>query len=101
MSNQSQHTPGPWKVTRSDDGEDGLWIEGPNSNQNVICDLVQRDCEQEYDAEDHANAKLIAAAPDLLTAAKAAKKYLEPDLIEPGRTVFWSLVRAIARAEGK
>ncbi|MDR6826501.1 hypothetical protein J2X48_000695 [Bosea sp. BE271] len=37
----------------------------------------------------------------LLTAAKAAKRYLEPDLVEPGRTVFWTLVSAINAMEGK
>lgn len=31
----------------------------------------------------------------LLAACKAAKKHLEPDLAEPGRTVFWNLVAAI------
>ncbi len=36
---------------------------------------------------------------DLLAACKAAKKYLEPDLVEPGRTVFWKLVEAIAKSE--
>jgi hypothetical protein len=35
----------------------------------------------------------------LLIAAKQAKKYLEPDLVEPGRTVFWNLVAAIKQAE--
>lgn len=39
------------------------------------------------------------AAPDLLEACKLAKKYLEPDLVEPGRTVFWKLVDAIKKAE--
>lgn len=42
---------------------------------------------------------LEAAAPDLLEACRAAKKYLEPDLVEPGRTVFWKLVDAIRKAE--
>ncbi len=37
----------------------------------------------------------------LLTAAKAAKRYLEPDLVEPGRTVFWNLVSAINAMDGK
>jgi len=45
-------------------------------------------------------ARLITAASDLLEAAKDAKKYLEPDLIEPGRTVFWRLVEAINKAQG-
>ena len=35
----------------------------------------------------------------LLCAAKAAKVHLEPDLIEPGRTVFWNLVGAIKAME--
>lgn len=37
---------------------------------------------------------------ELLAAAKEAKKYLEPNLVEPGRTVFWRLVEAITKAEG-
>jgi len=51
--------------------------------------------------EQESNAVLIAAAPDLYAACLAAKKYLEPDLVEPGRTVFWNLVEAIKKAEGK
>jgi hypothetical protein len=43
--------------------------------------------------------KLKAQRNALLAAAKAAKKYLEPDLVEPGRTVFWNLVAAIEEAE--
>ena len=38
---------------------------------------------------------------DLLEACKAAKKFLEPDLVEPGRAVFWNLVEAIKKAEGR
>lgn len=37
---------------------------------------------------------------DLLAAAQMAKEYLVPDLIEPGRTVFWKLVDAIREATG-
>lgn len=40
------------------------------------------------------------ATARLLTAARAAKRYLEPDLVEPGRTVFWGLVSAIKDMEG-
>lgn len=47
------------------------------------------------------NARIISAAPDLLKAAMEAKKYLEPDLVEPGRTVFWKLVDAIKKATTK
>jgi len=69
-----------------------------------------------------ANARLMAMAPiiladleltraalererelktELLVVCELAKKYLEPDLVEPGRTVFWKLVKAIAKAKGE
>jgi len=49
------------------------------------------------------NDELLALAElhrDLLAAAQMAKEYLVPDLIEPGRTVFWKLVDAIREATG-
>lgn len=64
-----KHTPAPWKV-----GGDGpaLWVEGPDPDRNVICDIVGRQENGEYDAgltnEDEANAILIAAAPRLAAA---------------------------------
>jgi hypothetical protein len=56
-------------------------------------------CQMIIGSDREINARIIAAAPDLLEACKQAKKYLEPDLVEPGRTVFWNLVSAIAKAE--
>lgn len=52
----------------------------------------------------HAGEDFVAAAavaPELLEACKAAKQYLVPELEEPGRTVFWQLVDAIAKATGE
>jgi hypothetical protein len=63
------HTPGPWEYGVNPAGEysngvvvrpagefpHGLWI---------------ADCGSEYDAERHDNARLIAAAPDLLEACR-------------------------------
>jgi hypothetical protein len=37
----------------------------------------------------------------LLEACKMAKFHLQPDLVEPGRTVFWKMVDVINKAEGK
>lgn len=45
--------------------------------------------------------RIHKAAPELLAACNAAKSYLEPDLVEPGRIVFWALVEAIKKAEGR
>jgi hypothetical protein len=81
--NVRKHTPEPWKIVEQD-------IIG-NEQNGYICTWSGR----------RANAYLIAAAPELLKACKAAKKYLEPHLLEPGRTIFWNLVTAIAKAELK
>ncbi len=88
----SEHTPGPWIVS----GESIV------SDEMEICIAnIERDGGYEALApERDANARLIAAAPDLLAACKLAKKFLEPDLVEPGRTVFWALVGVIKKAEG-
>jgi hypothetical protein len=69
-----KHTPGPWEY-ESEMGD--MWVTGPNRNEPVICDIVARltqfdEGTKEYTPvmqdEDEANAKLIAAAPDLLEA---------------------------------
>jgi hypothetical protein len=90
------HTAGPWEVYQlADDaqayGEDaGKWIVTAKNHQTEVCSIIDR-------LED---ARLIAAAPDLLAACKLAKKLLEPELTEePDRTIFWRLVAAIAKAE--
>ena len=57
-------TEGPWEVGEVDDG---LWVSPPNRGQNVICDIVGRTFGQVGD-EDVANARLIAASPDLYEA---------------------------------
>lgn len=36
---------------------------------------------------------------ELWMACELAKEFLKPDLVEPGRTVFWKLVKALASAE--
>ena len=38
---------------------------------------------------------LVTRVRGLEAACLAAKKYLEPDLVEPGRTVFWKLVEVL------
>ena len=55
----------------------------------------------ERDAAQARIRELEAAQAGLLEACHAAKKYTQGDLVEPGRTVFWKLVAAIAKAEGR
>jgi hypothetical protein len=81
----TQHTPGPWKYLRTsgfDYGSTAYWIPG-------ICGNVK----------DEANARLIAAAPDLLEALKVARHMI----VEDGTPIGWSVSRldeVIAKATG-
>lgn len=98
----SAHTPGPWAVG----GDDGLiWVTPPDTRQNVICDLQPRDADS-FTEEDEANARLIAAAPDLLLAIKLL--YRATDHYDPEPSKLGALLAAIeatkaavAKAEGK
>ncbi len=100
-------TPGPWHV------EPLQWDHGATlaiigTNGVIVAEIgpdpdLQTDDEPNADTvvrhpQDEPNAALIAAAPELLEACQMAKKYLEPDLVEPGRTVFWKLVAALIKA---
>ncbi len=88
---ETKHTPGPWRTATG----------FVRAKTGVICQLSHPHSLLRFVSYDEeiANARLIAAAPDLLAACKMAKEYLVPDLIEPGRTVFWALVAAIDQAE--
>jgi hypothetical protein len=72
-----KHTPGPWSAVHSDpaEGVDCWWIVsnavGPNMEKEVAT------VSGGYPHDTHeANANLIAAAPDLLAAAKCALSLL-------------------------
>lgn len=96
---EAKHTPGPWVAGRPDmaiiESRCGKYIYA-GEKYIAACGFDVDDWQEVM-----ANARLIAAAPELLEACIAAKKLLEPDLVEPGRTVFWRLVDAITKAEGK
>jgi hypothetical protein len=109
-----EHTPGPWKYeTRIQRGTYSQPVKGnpvrhyvtghrPSQNfaEPLICNLGPT-----YDRAE-ANARLIAAAPDLLAALKLANEMLNylyhttdddpPDNVDHGRVRV-----AIAKAEGK
>ena len=59
MSNQTSHTPGPWEVFES---HTGIYILD-SAEQAAVCRL-------EWCLEAEANARLIAAAPELLALLK-------------------------------
>ena len=91
----STHTPGPW-----------------TQNRNVVWSDSCKDCGYIAECRNEINARLIAAAPDLLEACKAVRGYVEAwamHLNDTGRqkasadvlTAWDKLLAAIAKAEGK
>lgn len=67
----SAHTPGPWIIDESPAGNDDepitISAEDPKDDQMfVLASIWGEDCDEEETPMTRANAKLIAAAPDLL-----------------------------------
>jgi hypothetical protein len=103
---KEKHTPGPWVATdeMANDrsicvGDAAVW--GPDGD--MVAD-VHGNLALEGDAV--ANARLIAAAPDLLAALRAAKRYVEgayecafPDQ-EENAAVLRDVNAAIDKSEG-
>jgi hypothetical protein len=87
------HTPGPW------------WVDGPDEGIEVH-DTFGRTAsvwgDQGANSEAWANASLIAAAPDLLAAARLANQELidmgQGSSGSPALVALWA---AIAKAEGR
>lgn len=99
----SAHTPGPWRV----DGNTDIRVHSIGGKYVArIFSLLGTDSERDRVTE-QANAQLIAAAPDLLTAAKeiealvAAHVYPQPDKPDSKWAKLVRLREAIAKAEGR
>ena len=83
----TKHTPGPWILHMGFD-------ETYTISDTGGCEIGHIYCESMGDGEHEANARLIAAAPELLEAAKAVAKWLGRDIDD------WDSLRtAIAKAE--
>lgn len=95
----SKHTPGPWTFRRARSGEHRWWIEGPGGDEKpwYIAETAGRGQENE------ANARLIAAAPELLAALQdfiAMGQQYGWDDATTGRAILMNVGRrAIAKAE--
>ena len=93
------HTQGPWKVQKNQRGEWGVYT--PDERGPMLLNKVQMT---------EANARLIAATPDLLEACKLASLLLRKlglaklntmNFNPQASTVDYELAQAIAKAEGK
>jgi len=89
------HTPGPWAIGYGGtDGDDYAVVVSPHS-QYPVCNLEPRGYTQ-------ANARLIAAAPDLLAALEAAEQAFAlqalRDRTDPDMVAGWQKLQNTARA---
>jgi hypothetical protein len=95
------HTPGPWNLVAEDgkpriDINGRMWIEGVGSRgKHLVARVGQRTVdankflsvpEEDDIPEQEANARLITAAPDLLTALRDLLAYVESP-VHSGRTI--------------
>jgi hypothetical protein len=99
----TQHTPGPWIGAGPSFGDPlpryttSIVTEWEDDAEGCIdiCELPFR----HHDDENEANARLIAAAPDLLESLKVARHMI----VEDGTPIGWSVSRideVIAKAMG-
>lgn len=90
---ESKHTPGPWDAISHDFGRKKVWevVAGPEERTIVALNWFSTNAESD--------AKLIAAAPELLAACELALKDMNSWQISgPGRT---AIENAIKRAKGE
>ena len=63
-------TPGPWHYTLADETSSG----GVYGGEKCVCDIIPKELQEAYDCEEveiaNANARLIAAAPELFEMCK-------------------------------
>lgn len=111
----SKHTPGPWKLQVRENHTSDVYVDDECAigDRHLIAMVITEWMNKNATAEDLANARLIAAAPELLNAAKLAHlqivKLAERSFAESVDTEEWIakndavnlLKAAIAKAEGK
>ena len=94
----SEHTPGPWIASDEPGVYDICVVEHEDWRKNwyVVTDGPKR-------AEPEPDARLIAAAPDLLAACEAVRETCpcDPDINPEWIDAWQSMLAAIARAKGE
>lgn len=100
---EAKHTPGPWTVFEHSWSDTSIWTHDSTVATLSIKDEATEDTQAGLEARMAANARLIAAAPDLLEALREVLKeaiddyYAEKD----PDGVLDAAYAAIAKATGK
>jgi hypothetical protein len=83
---EQKHTPGPWETRQAAFGREIFVLpKNPAPDETAVCIVVSR-------AGHEANAKLIAAAPDLLETIIECRKHINL-IIEDGAPTDWRMWR--------
>lgn len=109
-TNQPSHTRGPWGCERKAHTRHGDFLIFSEQDDTFIAEVVGREIESAQEIE--ANARLIAAAPDMLAELREARSALLGAAIElarAGKTISAAryeakaerIVQTIAKAEGR
>lgn len=104
MDDEVKHTAGPWAYKRADHPTDGEYDFAVRAGGKVIAEAFGRvDHGEAGKRPAEANARLMAAAPELLAALKAFAEASEefPSLLEPLSDLVDDARAAIAKAEGR
>lgn len=92
----SKHTPGPWFI--GDANKPSEYTHGIQAGDFIVADL----CDDAHTAGTRrANARLIAAAPELLEALKGLLNVISETRGIPAHEAVQASLAAIAKAEGK
>ena len=95
MGQTTEHTPGPWELRRRFDvyeGSGGMYI-GSTRGNSPLPELIA--------ARDEANARLIAAAPELLEACLAFVGAVDPDGINLAFVMAKTAIRKATQSTGE
>jgi hypothetical protein len=95
----SKHTPGSWTIEEDLNYGDEFWYGGPKGFTITVGPAVLGDTTKRTIPEHQANARLIAAAPELLACLKELQR-LTYQLVF-NRDLAERVSAAIAKAEGK
>lgn len=96
------HTPGPYGIEQT---RDMLWVgpmrpDGHKVDEVVVGLTIDSQLTQAAALRQFFNARLIAAAPDLLAACQAAEDFLASVDSDEALSIYDQLHAAIARATG-
>jgi hypothetical protein len=92
-----KHTPGPWRVSDTINRRINIRNAGNQLGESAICMLPEGRIERERGA----NARLIAAAPELLAALEWAMSQIDDDLDLDHQNAVSAARAAIAKAKGE